>query len=147
VNEKTNQPDTVAVKPAPRTKRDRSAKVTSSPADEIAPEINDEDATRSANVTPDLTLKEVKKVYIDVRGDAALDEIRNNLVKNLESSGVVATTNTDDADAALKITVSHTSTSALLVNARGKVLWTRRYSGETNKIVADIVNDLLSKIR
>ena len=145
---KTNQPDKVATKATPRIKSDRSAKVISSPAAaETPPDISDEDATRSGNVVANLTLKEVKKVYIDVRGDAALDEIRNNLVKSLGSSGMVATTNADEADAALKVTVSQTSTSALLVNARGKVLWTQRYSGETTKVVSDIVKDLLSAIR
>jgi len=144
----TNQPDKVATKATPRIKGDRSAKVISAPAAaETPPDISDEDATRSGNVVANLTLKEVKKVYIDVRGDAALDEIRNNLVKSLGSSGMVATTNADEADAALKVTVSQTSTSALLVNARGKVLWTQRYSGETTKVVSDIVKDLLSAIR
>ena len=77
----------------------------------------------------------------------------------LGSSGVVgATTDADEADAALKIVVSQTSgsqieASALLVNARGTVLWpqagrgARRYSGETTKVVSEIVKDLLSEIR
>ena len=72
---------------------------------------------------------------------------------------VAATTNTDEADAALKIVVSQTpggpqiEASALLVNARGTVLWprgdrrARRYSGETTKVVSEIVKDLLSEIR
>jgi hypothetical protein len=153
VNEKTNQPDKVAAKATPRNKSDRSAKVTSSPAVETPPEISDEDATRSGNVVANLTLKEVKKVYIEVRGDAELDEIRSNLVKSLGSSGVVtAMTNADDADAALKIVIRggpQIEASALLVNARGTVLWrgARRYSGDTTKVLSDIVNDLLSEIR
>jgi hypothetical protein len=153
VNEKTNQPDKVAAKPTPRIKSDRSAKVTtSSRAAETPPEISDEDATRSGNVVPNLTLKEVKKVYIDVRGDAALDEIRNNLIKSLGSSRLVSTTSADEADAALKIVIRggpQIEASAQLVNARGTVLWrgARRYSGETTKVVSDLVNDLLSEIR
>jgi len=149
---KTNQPDKVAAKATPRIKSDRSAKVISSPAAaETPPEISDEDATRSGNVVANLTLKEVKKIYIDVRDDAASDEIRNNLVKSLGTSGVVSTTSVDEADAALKIVIRRgpqIEASAQLVNARGKVLWrgARRYSGETTKVVSDITNDLLSQI-
>jgi hypothetical protein len=156
VNEKTNQPDKVAAKPTPRTKIERSAKVTSSPATEAQGAVSDEDvaadATRSGNVVPNLTLKEIKKVYIEVRGDAALDEIRSNLVKSLGSSGVIAPTNAAEADAALKIVIRggpQIEASAILVNARGTVLWrgARRYSGEIPKVTSDIVNDLLSEIR
>ena len=151
VSEKATQPDKFAAKPTPLTKRERSAKATTSPAAEAPAKPSDEDVaddvTRSGNAVPNLTLKEIKKVYIEVRGDAASDEIRTNLVKSLGSSGVVAPTNADEADAALKITFSQTTTLALLVNARGKVLWTRHYSGETTKVVSDIINDLLSAIR
>ncbi len=156
VIEKTDQPDKAVARATPRTKNDRSAKVTPSPTAE-APAVSDEDVaadvTRSGNVVANLTLKEVKTVYIEVRGDAALDEIRNNLVKTLGSSGVVAaTTNADEADAALKIVIRggpQIEASALLVNARGTVLWrgARRYSGETTKVMSEIVNDLLSQIR
>lgn len=156
VIEKTDQPDKVVARATPRTKNDRSAKVTPSPTAE-APAVSDEDVaadvTRSGNVVANLTLKEVKTVYIEVRGDAALDEIRNNLVKTLGSSSVVAaTTNADEADAALKIVIRggpQIEASALLVNARGTVLWrgARRYSGETTKVMSEIVNDLLSQIR
>jgi hypothetical protein len=156
VNEKTNQPDKVAAKPTPRTKIERSANVSSSPATEPQGAVSDEDvaadATRSGNVVPNLTLKEIKKVYIEVRGDAALDEIRSNLVKSLGSSGVIAPTNAAEADAALKIVIRggpQIEASAILVNARGTVLWrgARRYSGEIPKVTSDIVNDLLSEIR
>ncbi|HEU4832989.1 MAG TPA: hypothetical protein VFS90_01190 [Pyrinomonadaceae bacterium] len=99
-----------------------------------------EGETRSANVIPNLTLRQVKKIYIEIRGDAASNDLRSNLVESLNSSGVVTvSTNTDDADAALKIVVSQISTSAQLVNARGTVLW--RYSG------SDIVKNLLSAIK
>lgn len=102
------------------------------------------DATRTNVVIPNLKLSEVKKVYIDVRGDASFDELRRNLIASL---GVAATTNVDEADASLKIVASQTNTSARLVNARGVVLWERRYSGETTKVVSEIVKDLLSEIR
>ena len=112
------------------------------------------DATRSSGAIPNLRLKDVKKVYIEMRGGAAFNDLRSSLNESLSSSGVIAaTTNADDADAALKIVVSQTGTSAQLVNARGEVLWptasrgARRYSGETSKVVSDIVRDLLSEIR
>jgi hypothetical protein len=135
-------------KPARRvnsSNRSTAAKVPSSPSDEDVA-----DAVRSGSVVPNLTLGEVKKVYIEIRGDTAL---RNDLVASLNSSGVIlVATNADEADAALKITVSQTSTSAQLVNARGTVLWpkagrARHYSGNTSKVVSEIVKDLLAEIR
>jgi hypothetical protein len=121
--------------------------------------------TRSGGVVANLRLSEVKKVYVEMGGDAAFNELRSNLVESLGSSGVVAaTTDADEADASLKIVVSQTSdgdmrgrprfeASARLVNARGVVLWpkdgrgTRLYSGETTKVLAEIVKDLLAEIR
>ena len=107
---------------------------------------------RSGSVVPDLKLGEVKKVYIEIRGGEEANELRSNLVESLGSSGVVAaTTDAEDADAALKIVVSRVGASAQLVNARGTVLWpkgrARRYSGETSKVVSEMIEDLLSEIR
>lgn len=102
---------------------------------------NAEDVTRSGNVVTGVKLREVKKIYVEIRGDAAVNELR----ESLNSSGVVtATTNPDDADAALKIVVSQTGVTAQLVNARGTVLWrsTRRQSGETNKIIQDLLSEI-----
>ena len=124
VNER---PSPSASQPARRAKASPSPRVPS-------------DVTRSGSVVPNLKLREVKKIYIDIRGDAGL---RSKIVESLNSSGVVAaTTNADEADAALKIVVSQTGTSAVLVNARGTVLWrgTFRNSG-------DIVKNLLSAIK
>ena len=151
-----NEPDkpvAKATEPEPRRpKRERStaAKATSSP--DTRAQVQDEDvaadAVRSGNVVANLTLKEVKKIYIEIRGDAALSELRTKLAERLGASGVVtATTDADEADAALKIVVSQTKVSALLVNARGAVLWSRRYSGETSGVLSEIVNDLLSAIK
>ncbi len=100
------------------------------------------DAVRSGVTVPNLKLSEVKKIYIEIRGEAATDELRSNIVESLNSSGLVATASADEADAALKIVVSQTSTSAQLVNARGTVLWRGR-----NTVASDIVKDLLSQIR
>jgi hypothetical protein len=119
-----------------------------------------DDITRSPNQIPNLTLRQVKKIYIDIRGDAALNDLHRNIVEGLSSSGVVAaTTNADEADASLKIVVSQTGAgesqikaSAQLVNARGTVLWptagrgARRYSGETAKVMSEVIKDLLSDI-
>jgi len=113
-----------------------------------------EDLTRSSDVVANLALREVKRIYIDIRGGMPTSELRSKLVESLGSSGVVAaTTDANEADAALRIVASQTSegqieASALLVNARGTVLRSaRRYTGETNKVLSDIVNDLLSEIR
>jgi hypothetical protein len=160
---------------SPPIKNDRATAIKSPPPshtsptpDAVAPPRDDEaagDATRGSRSVPNLTLKEVKKVFIEMRGAAALNDLRRSVIESLSSSGVVAATSSaDEADAALKIVVSQTSggdvrsgaqieVSAQLVNARGRVLWpkanqrARRYAGATSKVVAEIVNDLLSEIR
>jgi hypothetical protein len=158
--------DQTTSQPARRAKTDRSnaAKAPSSARADAPAQPRDEDVaddvTRSGNVVAELRLKEVKKVYIEMRGDAAFNQLRSNLVESLGSSGVVAVaTDADEADASLKIVFSQTSAggtqieSALLVNARGTVLWpkagrsARRYSGESTKVLSEIVKDLLSEIR
>jgi len=126
-------------------------------APERAPDEDMGNATRSRNVVPNLRLKDIRKIYIDFRGDAVFNDLRNSLAESLGSSGVVTiATNADDADAALKIVASQTGpqieVSARLVNAKGIVLWpkaraARRYSGETTTVVSDIVKDLLLEIR
>ena len=152
------QPDQTASQPAQRARSNRSTTAkapvasSTSPSADAPAQTRDEDVvedvTRSGAVVGNLRLKEVKKIYIDIRGDAAFSELRSNLVESLGSSGLVAaTTNSDEADAALKITVSQTGTLALLVNARGTVLWTRRYSSDSTKVVSEIAKDLLSEIR
>ena len=160
VNQQINVSDQAAPKspPARQTKNERpiAAKPFPSPRADVPAQPRDEevadDATRSGSGVANLKLSEVKKVYIQIRGDEAL---RNTLIERLGSSGVVtAATNADDADAALKITVSQNGpqieVSALLVNARGTVLWPkvrRPYSGDTNKVASEIVKDLLSEMR
>jgi len=113
----------VTNKPTPKK---RPAKI---PNEEVA------DAVRSSNAVPNLKLSEVKKIYVEIRGDAP-NNLRTNIIESLNSSGLVTTASADEADAALKIVVSQTSTSAQLVNARGTVLWRGRN-----------VKDLLSEIR
>ncbi len=155
-------PERTASQPARRVRSYRStaAKAPASPGADAAAQPRDEDVedvTRSSAVVTNLTLREVKRVYIEMSGDAALDELRGKLVESLSSSGVVtATTDADAANSSLKIVISQTSAgeiqaSAQLVNARGTVLWpsagARRYSGKSTKVVSEIVKDLLSEIR
>jgi hypothetical protein len=125
-----------ATKPARRTKIERP----------IAPKKSsslDEDVTRSGNLVANLTLKDVKKVYIEIRGDAS-NELRSTLVEGLNSSGVVTVvTDPEDADAALKIVVSQASISAKLVNARGTVLWQK--TGRDAEIVKDLLTQKSQK--
>src|SRR5688572_30070391 len=168
-----SKPDRTTSQPVRRARSDRSTAAKAPAEGYTPPRANapapDEqvagDVTRSGSVVPNLRLGEVKKVLIDVRGDAALDELRRNLVESLGSSDVVAgTTDADEADASLKIVVVQTNAGAMrggqqieasvrLVNARGVVLWpkagrgTRNYSGETAKVLSAIVKDLLSEIR
>jgi hypothetical protein len=152
----------------PRVKSNSSVAVKAPSTDNRSPRANSpsqvgaenvaEDVTRSGNVVANLTLKEVKKIYIDMRGDVALNDLRRDIVAGLSSSGVVAaTTNADEADASLKIVVSQTGSqvkaSVQLVNARGTMLWpkagrgARRYSGEVSKVMSEVIKDLLSEIR
>ena len=161
-NNNAEQPVPTATPPVRRPDRSTVAKAppTGSTSPDVAAQTRDEEAdvdvTRSGSVVANLKLKEVKKVYVEMRGDMALDELRRNLLQSLGASNVVGeTTNADEADAALKIVVSQTSAagpqieaSARLVNARGVVLWgTRRYSGETTKVMSDIVKDVTAEIR
>ena len=124
-------------------RRTRNKRSIAPPSAEAPAPVRTEDAaddmTRSGAVVPNLKLGEVKKIYIQISGDA--DELRSNVVASLNSSGLVVT-NADDADAALKIEVSKTGeVQARLVNARGTVLWAGR-----GNIVSEIVKDLLSEI-
>jgi len=136
-NIQPTQPEKPVAQATVPARRPKPAKVFTSPA----PAPPRDDMTRGGgNAVPNLRLKEVKKIYIEIRGDAAL---RNDLVESLNSSGVVtAAPNADEADAALKIVVSQNGMSAVLVNARGTVLWPkdrrRRYSS-----TSDIIKDLL----
>ncbi len=150
-----NEPNRNASQPTPQPNRDTAAKTQSSPVAVDSPTDEDvaEDAVRSGNVVTNLTLGDVKKIYIDVRGAAASNELQTKLIDSLNSSGdIIATMNPGDADSSLKIAVAPSAVSARLVNARGTVLWpkgggARRYSGETGEVVSQISRDLVSEIR
>jgi len=165
VNDRINKSDKAAAnareqtspQPQRKVKSDRSLAAKAPATSNTSPDEDVAAAMRSGGVVGNLTLREVKTVYIDIRG-VAFNELRSNLIESLSSSGVIAVaTDADDADAALKIVVSQSGSlieaSALLVNANGTVLWskggrgTRSYSGETSKVTSEIVKDLLAAIR
>ena len=144
------------VKPDRATKANTPVVASPGPTSPASDEEVETDVMRSGTVAGNLTLKEVKKVYVEIRSTAALGELRSNFVASLGSSGVVgATTDANEADAALKLVVAQTNegkieATAQLVNARGTVLWQKRggrYSGEPAKVVSDIVRDLLAAIK
>jgi hypothetical protein len=153
------EPNRTPSQPAQQPRSETAAKTPSSPVAVDTPADEDvrEDVTRSGARVANLTLREVKKVYIDVRGDVASNELHSKLIASVNSSDLVAaTTNADDADSSLKVAVTQTGqqieASARLVNARGTVLWpkaggARRYSGESTQVLSEIVRDLMSEIR
>lgn len=132
--------------------------------------------TRSDDQRPKgVALGEVRKVYLELSGDGPLDELRRRLSVELNSSGlVIAAANTDEADAALKVSVARTrlsvtnpqsaappeeietrvEVSVRLVNAVGEVLWPRagtgrgrRYAGVAAQVAPGVVEELLAAIR
>ncbi|HKR12278.1 MAG TPA: hypothetical protein VJT15_09480 [Pyrinomonadaceae bacterium] len=154
---KAPTPAPIASQPPRRARNNRSTTAKTPATKEVA-----DDVTRSSVAVANLGLREVKKIYVDIRGGAAVDQLRSNLVESLSASGLVAaTTDMNEADSSLKITASQTGienaqqivVSAQLVNARGTMLWpamgrsARRYSGETSKVVSEILRDLLAEIR
>jgi hypothetical protein len=163
-------PPATADKPKSDSKIDRSTRNGSTAAQaQSAPRVNstpDEDAAaealRSGNTVAGVRLSEVKKIYIDIRADLFADKLHNVFADTLASSDVIAaTTNADEADAALKIVVSEIIVDDLhpkpqmkatvrLVNARGTVLWPKagraRYSGEVTEVVSQIIKDLTTEI-
>jgi len=135
VNNQINAPKQAPPKTSPSVRPAKRDKPTTQTREEDVG-----DATRSGTAVPNLTLREVKKIYVESRGD---NELRSNLVESLNSSGVVsATTNADEADAALKIVVSKTGMSAVLVNARGTILWR-----STHRNSSDLVKALVSALK
>ncbi len=131
--------------------------------------------TRSGDPrTKGVALGEVRKVYLELSGDGPLDELRRKLSAELNSSGlVIAAANTDEADAALKVSVARTrlsvknppsagsaappeeretrvEVSVRLVNAVGEVLWPRRgrrFAGVAAQVAPGVVGELLAEIR
>lgn len=125
------------------------------------------EATRSADPRlRAIPLGQVRKVYLELSGDGPLEELRRRLSAELNASGLVATTNADEAEAALKVSVSQTrvaktdgsdapvEVSVRLVNAPGEVLWPgavgargRRYTGVVAQVASGLSRDLLAEIR
>ncbi|MET0648271.1 MAG: hypothetical protein ABW208_16785 [Pyrinomonadaceae bacterium] len=124
--------------------------------DDAAPNGAREETEATRNGDPrqrGVALGEVRRIYLEMSGDGPLDELRRELFAALNSSGlVIAAANTDEADAALKVSVTQTriavkapltagsgathgdavspvetrvEVSVRLVNAVGGVLWPR----------------------
>src|SRR5689334_12131059 len=75
VNNRINAPDQAlpkASQPPRRPKNDKSRS-------------RDEDLTRGESAVPNVKLSEAKKVYIDIRGDTAPNELRSKLIERLNS--------------------------------------------------------------
>lgn len=107
------------------------------------------------------TLPEVKKIYVELRGDAALaTRVREKLVAALGASNrFVVVESKDEADALMRATVTGVagepdkiSLRANLINARGETIWTstRAAASETGSIeivaggvIEGLLNDVL----
>lgn len=111
-----------------------------------------------------VSLNEVRKVYVDLRGNEATErDAREMLAENLRASGrLVLAQNLDEADALLKITflsraeaaAQKISVAAQLVNARGIVIWPAahtasggKYEGLAGDVARSIVRDLIADIQ
>jgi hypothetical protein len=153
-NDRVNEPVPAAIQPAPPIRERSSAPKAPVVSKDVPAQTGDqeiaEDATRSGNVIANLKLGQVKKIYIEIRGDGELNDLRRNVIESF-SGGDIRVASAGEADASLKIVVSKDGASARLVNARGVVLWSksgvRRSSGETTRVTSDLVNDLLTEIR
>lgn len=116
---------------------------------EIVPERSRpgrEDSTRTPpNTLPVVPLSEVRKIYVEVSGDdATTASLRGKLIENLNASGRFVFVETrDEADARLRATVTGTSVSAGLINARGETIWHVNYTGSNESVAAGIVKELL----
>lgn len=106
-------------------------------------------------------LSEVRKIYVEVTGPAALREsTRQQMIANLNGSGRFVSSETrDDADALLKLTVTGTNSQSTklvvrvsLINTHGETIWRGlnsrgTYTGSHETVAADIVKGLLDDAR
>lgn len=122
--------------------------------------------------SPVRSLLEVKKIYVDSRGDISLrGKVRDSLITTLQTSKRFDTAQTpEEGDAALKLFVNREragrkisqgqtqrnakapliergTVSVRLVNADGHIIWpgerNRSYIGSALEVAEKIVNDLL----
>jgi hypothetical protein len=119
-----------------------------------------EDDTRGPEDRPSAaTLVEVKKIYVELRGDAALSgSVREKMITSLSAGGrFVAAESKDEADALLRVTVEGVagaagkfSLRAELINVRGKIIWASNRAGETGSIeivAGSVIEGLLDEVR
>lgn len=117
-----------------------------------APEM---DTTRDYNSKPPAatSLAEVKKIYVEIIGDAAPD-VRAKLIASLGASNrFVSVESKDEAEALMRVTVksagdAQVSASVLVLNADGETIWrgvgTRGvFTGSNESVAAGIVKELL----
>jgi hypothetical protein len=123
--------------------------------------VQREPETDTRRGLPDATvavpLSEVKKIYVEVVGDAALKEsVRQKMIENLNATRrFISAQSKDDADALLRVTVrsanaqsAQVSASALLINAHGETIWPGAassgvYTGSNESVADGIVKELL----
>ncbi|MEW6210061.1 MAG: hypothetical protein AB1631_16965 [Acidobacteriota bacterium] len=106
-------------------------------------DIDETSTTRStAPSTPGVTLREVKRISVEVTGGESLNQqIRDLLIAALQASGkVTVVASRAEADAVLKVHaaadgVDKALVYARLVNAPGFVLWPQRATGSGAKFI------------
>jgi hypothetical protein len=116
------------------------------------------ETTRSISAETEATrLSDVKKIYVEVFGDAAIREkAKERLIVNLnQSDRFVSTESRDEADALLKLTVTSNRGQSMrvaarvsLINTRGETVWKGGnsrgvFTGSYERVTADIVKGLL----
>ncbi|HEY0543899.1 MAG TPA: hypothetical protein VGC91_00770 [Pyrinomonadaceae bacterium] len=111
-------------------------------------------ATRdTSNAVVAVPLSEVKKIYVEINGDAASD-MREKLIESLRASNrFVSVESKDEADALMRVTVksaggAQVSASVLVINARGETIWRGAgargvFTGSNESVAGGIVKELL----
>lgn len=98
------------------------------------------------------TLAEVQRIFISLNGDSLSSQVwQEKLHQQLNATRRWKVAPQEDADAALNVVIrsgGHTA-SFQLVNASGQIIWPskgkwRTYSGTTEQVVTQLVNELLS---
>lgn len=119
------------------------------------------DTTRSLpDGTAVVPLSEVKKIYVEVLGDATLKEsVRLKMIENLNATRrFISAGSKGDAEALLRVTVrsantqdAQVSASVLLINVHGETIWPGAgesgvYTGSNESVADGIVKELLDGV-
>ncbi len=116
------------------------------------------DTRRSpSNTLEAVPLSEVRKIYVELSGDAAVESVRAKLIESLNASGrFIPAASKDEADALLKVSVksvdaAKVSASAQLINALGETIWPTaaggKFSGSIEIVAGGIIKELLDEAR